>query len=280
MIKKVLLFLIVIFLSAFTYSYAQFNFPKYDGYVNDFENILDNDESLEQLLSQFEKDTSVEIVIVTTSDFQGSTIEDYSNKLFEAWGIGKKDVDNGLLIVVSNTQRQSRFEVGYGLEGTLPDALTGRIQDEYMIPYFKEGNYSKGISEGVLATIGVVQKDPTVISKLSSSNQNESIPADSIIFIILFFVYIMAATKSWWLGGILGFVAGAYFAYRNNLFFIPIITTPIGLLIDYLISHSAIGRFIVRTAVSSSGFTSRGSGGGGISFGGGSSGGGGSSRSW
>lgn len=280
MIKKVVLFLIVILLTTFTYTYAQFNFPKYEGYVNDFENILDNDEALEQLLTQFEKDTSVEIVIVTTPDFQGSTIEDYSSKLFEAWGIGKKDVDNGLLIVVSSSQKQSRFEVGYGLEGILPDSLTGRIQDEYMIPYFKEGNYSKGISEGVLATIGIVQKDPSVISKLNTTNDYKNISVDSIAFIILFIIYVMAATKSWWLGGIIGFVVGVYFAFRNNIFYIPIITTPIGLLFDFLISRSAIGRFLIRSAISSVGFTSHRSGGSGITYGGGSSGGGGSSRSW
>src|SRR5690606_7879124 len=150
MLKRVQVFILtLLFLFLPTLIYAQLTFPAYDGYVNDFENILNNDEALEAKLTQLEKDTTAEVVVVTVPDFQGSYLEEYAVKLFEEWKIGKEDVDNGLLILVSANERKSRIEVGYGLEGTLPDALTGRIQDEYMIPSFTQGDYSGGVEKGV-----------------------------------------------------------------------------------------------------------------------------------
>lgn len=257
-------------------TFAQINFPNYVGYVNDFENILDNDEVLNQKLVNFEKDSTVEIAIVTVADFSGTTLEDYAVKLFENWKIGKADVDNGLLILVSSKERQARIEVGYGLEGTIPDSLAGRIQDQYMIPAFKEGNYSKGVEDSVDALIGIIKEDPTVISNLNQDENDVNVP--EIIGIILFFgVYLMAASRSWWLGGVLGFIVGMYFAYTNGIYILPFITTPLGLLIDFILSKTPLGHIVMHSMSHSS---SSGSSGGGISFGGGSSGGGGSSRSW
>jgi uncharacterized protein len=259
-------------------SNAQFQFPKYTGYVNDFENIIDNDEELNNKLIQFEKDSTVEIVVVTTDSFQGSTIEDYSNKLFEEWKIGKKDIDNGLLIVVSNKERQSRIEVGYGLEGTLPDALTGRIQDQFMIPSFKEGKYSDGINSGVDTLIGYIKEDPTVISSIKSDSNKNSSLIDVGIYILIIGFYLMAGSKSWWLGGVFGFVIGLYFGITNGIYLLILITTPLGLLFDYILSQTGIGKAIFHGTSLLNGGKSGSSGG--ISFGGGSSGGGGSSRSW
>lgn len=65
--------------------------------------------------------------------------------MLRGWGIGSRDKNNGVLIVVATQDRQSRIEVGYGLEGALPDGLTGRLQDDTMLPYFKQGQYDKGI---------------------------------------------------------------------------------------------------------------------------------------
>lgn len=259
--------------------FAQFQFPKYSGYVNDFENIINNDDELNNKLIQFEKDSTVEIVVVTTDSFQGSTIEDFSNKLFEEWKIGKKDIDNGLLIVVSNKERQSRIEVGYGLEGTLPDALTGRIQDQFMIPSFKEGKYSEGINSGVDTLIGYIKEDPTVISSLKSDSKSNSNLIDFGIYALIIAFYLMAGSKSWWLGGVFGFLLGLYFGITNGIYLLILITTPLGLLFDYILSQTGIGKAIFHGANIVNGVRG-GSSGGGISFGGGSSGGGGSSRSW
>ncbi len=92
-----------------------------------------------------------EIVVVTTRSFEPYADEtEYALKLFEKWEIGTEEKDDGLLIVVSSEQAKSRVEVGYGLEGILPDGKTGRFQDDYAIPYFKEGKYDEGIRSLVL----------------------------------------------------------------------------------------------------------------------------------
>lgn len=272
--------LVVFFVPSIIYA---FDFPQYKGYVNDFENILDNDTELENILSNLEKETTVEIAVVTVSDFQGSTFEDFAVKLFENWKIGKKDVDNGLLIIVSKEQRQSRFEVGYGLEGTLPDALTGRIQDEYMIPYFKNDDYSKGVLEGINATIGIIKKDPTVISNLEKPVKSNSIN-EAFIYVGLIVFYFLSFSKSWWLGGLLGAGYGVYAGISSqnplSIFYYPVIWGVFGLIIDFLLSRTFLGSILRSTSTRGFSGTSRGGSSGGMSFGGGSSGGGGSSRSW
>jgi len=126
---------------------AEITFPNPTGYVNDYENLIDNDQELELKLSSFKEETGIEFTIVTVSDFGGTYLEDYANKLFNNWGIGEAQEDNGLLLLVSSNQRESRIEIGYGLEGRLTDAKSGRIQDEYMIPYFKDSDYSGGINK-------------------------------------------------------------------------------------------------------------------------------------
>lgn len=256
--------------------YAQMTFPAYDGFVNDYENILSNDEELESKLSAFEKESTVEIVVVTVNDFSGTTIEDYAVKLFENWKIGKADVDNGVLILVSSNERKARIEVGYGIEGVLPDSLAGRVQDEYMIPAFANGDYNKGISDSVDVLIGIIKEDPTVISSLNSTN-SESGSIDVIVMILIFSLYIMAVSKSWWLGGVIGLIAGLYFAYQSGSYILPFITTPLGLFLDFILSKTPVGRAVVHGMHLVGSSSSRG---GGISFGGGSSGGGGSTRSW
>jgi uncharacterized protein len=292
-LKLFLLFFLAIALTGIsvkaTNAASDLSFPRYSGYVNDFENILNNDAELEATISTFEKESSIEVAIVTVSDFQGTTIEDYAVKLFSKWGIGKKDSDNGLLIIVSKNSRQSRFEVGYGLEGTLPDALTGRIQDHYMIPYFQKDDYSEGVKQGLDATIKILNGDKSIASNLETVNTSQeeidkfSSFMESAVIPMLIIIYIMAMTKSWWLGGVVGFIGGIiigamYFQPWGWLIF-PIPAALLGLLLDFILSNTFIGELLFIIA-RSGGFSSRGGSGGGISFGGGSSGGGGSSRSW
>jgi uncharacterized protein len=127
-------------------------YPDYIGYVNDFAGILDNASAsdLEALITSIEKDTGAEIAVVTVDTLQGITIEEYAVELFEKWGIGKAEEDNGLLILVASTERKVRIEVGNGLEGIITDLEAGRIIDETIVPSFKEGEYSRGIYDAVV----------------------------------------------------------------------------------------------------------------------------------
>ena len=116
-------------------------------YVNDFADIL-SDETEQFIFENSEKleeATTAQIVVVTVQNLDGKGIEEYATGLFREYGIGDDEKNNGLLLLLALEERQFRVEVGYGLEGCLPDAKTGRFQDDYMIPYFKENDFDAGM---------------------------------------------------------------------------------------------------------------------------------------
>ncbi|TCT13872.1 uncharacterized protein EDC18_108110 [Natranaerovirga pectinivora] len=119
-------------------------------YVNDYANVLDQQtrQHIESVARVLESRTSAQVVVVTINDLNNEPLEEYSLGLFRDWGIGHARENNGVLILLDISGRQSRIEVGYGLEGALPDGKTGRIQDNFMVPFFRENNFSQGITEG------------------------------------------------------------------------------------------------------------------------------------
>ena len=129
------------------------NFPAYTGHVNDFANILDQQtkQKLELWLTNFEKMTGTQIAVVTIPSLEGRPIEEYANELYRAWGIGAKtgeNKDKGALLLVAVQDRRTRLEVGYGLEGDLPDGLAGEIIRR-MRPDLQLGRYSGAMTTGV-----------------------------------------------------------------------------------------------------------------------------------
>lgn len=96
------------------------------------------------------KKPGAQIVVVTVKSLEGQSIEEYATELFRKFGIGDSQKNNGVLLLCSTGDRLFRIEVGYGLEGTLTDGKTGRIQDQYIIPYLKNNNYNDGIKNGIL----------------------------------------------------------------------------------------------------------------------------------
>lgn len=121
-------------------------------YVNDYSNTLSAKEKalLENKLENYYDSTSTEIVIVVEQYIRwGLTIEDYANKLGHKWGIGDKEKNNGIVIVLNLSRREIRIETGYGIEKKLPDVTCMRIIDEIMIPEFKVGNYYTGLNKGL-----------------------------------------------------------------------------------------------------------------------------------
>src|SRR3989304_5937551 len=113
-----LLSYLLLCIMSYTITYAQ-EYPNPNGYINDYANVISTDDSsyMANVIRDYEKKTSIEIVIVTITDLQGDVIEQYANGLFNTWGIGKKGVDDGLLIMLSldEADRGLRIEVGYGL---------------------------------------------------------------------------------------------------------------------------------------------------------------------
>ena len=134
---------------------AQPSFPALSGRVVDSANILNaaEESSLTQALQQHETETANQLVIVTLTDLQGYAIEDYANRLGRHWQIGQEGNDNGAMLIVAQSERKVRIEVGYGLEGALTDALTSNIIQTVILPRFRSGQFPAGIAAGTIAMI-------------------------------------------------------------------------------------------------------------------------------
>lgn len=284
---------IILFLSTATYSLAHTLPSKPTGYVNDFAGFipLDVKQNLENQLSQFSASTSNEVALVVVPDLDGQTIEYYANNLFEKWKIGTSKNDNGVLLLIALQEKKIRIEVGYGLEGALPDITAKHIIDTKISPAFKQGDYSLGLVQGVQAIVEATQGEYVTTERVSKSFDLNTLEFILIagFFLLQFLSSIFARSKSWWAGGIMGGVIGALVTFFGvfgvTLLFGSIITAVLillGLLFDYIVSNAytssvSRGSGIPWWAGGGSGRSSGGSFGG---FSGGSSGGGGASGSW
>jgi uncharacterized protein len=133
--------------------------PYLTGRVTDNAEIISETtrQSLTVSLKEHEDRTSNQIAILTVPTINGESIEEYAVEVFDAWKLGQKGKDNGILIVVVPNDRRMRIEVGYGLEATLTDAMAGRIIQFAITPKFKNGDYDGGITDGVRAVIDVLE---------------------------------------------------------------------------------------------------------------------------
>jgi uncharacterized protein len=130
----------------------QSDFPKPIGYVNDFESVLTKEQvkKLTELITLYEQKTSNEIAVVTINSIEPyADFDQYAVDLSKEWGVGKKEKNNGLTIVLSKSLRKIRVSTGTGTEKILTDDLCKRIIDQFMVPKFKEGQYYEGISIGL-----------------------------------------------------------------------------------------------------------------------------------
>lgn len=159
--KRLSIVLFCLLLIPFIFSTVQaaaYPTPTPSFYVNDYAEVLDlqTKQYIINAAAALDNKTSAQLVVVTVKDIGDRGLEDYSLGLLREWGIGSSDKNNGVLILIDMENRQSRIEVGYGLEGALPDGKTGRIQDEYMIPYFRDGDYNQGIRQGFSALLAEI----------------------------------------------------------------------------------------------------------------------------
>lgn len=140
---------------------AQERFPAPEGFVSDFAGILSNQEKgkLETLFFELEKKTTAQAAVVILKTTGSFDIETYAVKLFEQWGLGQKGKDNGILLLFALEDRQMRIEVGYGLEGAVPDAMAKQIIADIIVPSFKEEKYSEGIIAGSLVAAKLTAKE-------------------------------------------------------------------------------------------------------------------------
>ncbi|WP_200821165.1 YgcG family protein [Oceanicoccus sp. KOV_DT_Chl] len=159
----------------FASAYAAPDFPKLTGRVVDQANYLSSDAEVQltQQLQAHENASSNQLVVVTLADLQGYSIEEFSYQLGREWGIGQKDKNNGVLLIVAKAERKVRIEVGYGLEGELTDAISANIINSIILPAFKQRQFQSGIVDGTSAVIEALGGQ-YVMKKSSSRKQTVS----------------------------------------------------------------------------------------------------------
>ncbi len=165
--------------------------PPPTGYrVNDFASLLSPEakDRLESKLGTFEKETTTQIVVATFPSLEDEDLQDFTNRLFEAWKIGQKNKNNGVLLAIFVKERKVWIEVGYGLEGVLTDALTSRIYRDEIVPEFRAGNFEGGIEKAVDAIQKAVRGEYT--AKDSEESPQISYLALLILFLVILFIII------------------------------------------------------------------------------------------
>jgi len=153
---RALTFIVVLLLG--TVAFAAQQFPALTGRVVDDAHVLSAStvQSLDQMLADYERGTSNQIVVVTIASLQGKSIEDYGYQLGRTWQIGQKGINNGALLIVAPKERKVRIEVGYGLEPVLTDAASSEIVNGVILPAFRNGHMEQGIIDGTRAMIDVL----------------------------------------------------------------------------------------------------------------------------
>ena len=190
---SIVILILLILLSALSVV-AAVDYPQLTGFVTDDADMIDAvyESKITKLAEKIEGATTVEIAVVTVESLEGESKEMYAVKLFERAGIGKKDKDNGLLILVAKQERKYRFEVGYGLEGVITDSMKVNIGDRIITPNFKNGEYGKGIYESMLVIEGLLEGDEEVISEYSMNDQGSTGTSSRGIGTLIFFIFIIA----------------------------------------------------------------------------------------
>lgn len=284
-LKKLLVagFLALIF--AFP-AWAAFQAPAApSSYVFDQANVLSDatESQLNMQLALLEQQTSTQIAVATITDTQGYPIEEASLEIARSWGIGQTENDNGVLMLIVPSQREARIEVGYGLEGAITDLQSDAILDD-MFTYFADGDFDAGVISGVDYLEKLARGEEFTLSTSGASeNSWVDIVASLIFFIGTFFVW-MAHSKSWWLGGVFGGIAGLIMLSWPGL----LAGIPIGLAIDFYLSRKFADKWKLDEGKKGKwhiggpfgGFGGGSSGGGFGGFGGGGFGGGGASGRW
>ena len=259
--------------------------PPNDGFVTDTAGVLTEDQEadLEQKLQIYREQTSNEIAILIVDSLKGEVIADVAVQIGRAWGIGTKDNDNGILLLMAYQEREIFLGTGYGLEGAVPDIVAKGIVETDMLPHFREGKFYEGFIAGLEALRRHIGGEYTAERYQEEEGSDFPPAAIFFVFILLQWLFaIMARTKSWWLGGIVGFILGVILTVIFALWLTIPLMVMLGLGLDYLISKNFQSRSKTKWWAGG-GWGPGGSGGGSGGFGGfggGSFGGGGAGGRW
>ncbi len=286
--------------------------PRPLGRISDFANVIDpaTEADLDHRIDLLEQQTASEVAVATVESLDGMSVEEYANRLFKEWGIGRAKQDNGVLVLVAPNEREMRIEVGYGLEGVLPDGLAGEMIREAFTPRFRDGDYSGGIRDGVGRVIAVVERHQVLTAEelaRFNSGGDEEIPTWAVlsffgVFVTIGFGMLGIGLRS---KTVFPMLFGSFFGGMPLLMSIAVVgSLTLATLVPWAIAMFVVGyrlggRESWRNAFRDSGKGGRGGGSSGgwtmgssgrsgsssgssssSSFGGGSSGGGGASGRW
>ncbi len=171
------------------------------GYVSDFANVMNPSDRIatEKLLSELEQKTGAPVAVVTLKSLEGGQIGDFANRLFARWGIGQKDKNNGILLLCATQEGRGnrlRIEVGYGLEGVIPDAVAGRILDTFVVPGWSQGQYGSAAANGAAAIAQRIAADRGIVlsgmpEHVQRASHEQKLSWVHIIFILLFIIIVI-----------------------------------------------------------------------------------------
>lgn len=257
--------------------------PALESQVTDYTSTLTSSEisSLENYLSKFEKEKGSQVAVLVISTTEPEEIEAYGIRLAEKWKIGRKNVGDGVILIVAKDDRKLRIEVGYGLEGAIPDIYAKRIIENIILPTFRQGNFYEGIKHGVNAIVSLINKEelPAVTSEHIDTNE-----VQNNFFSIGFFLLIIGASI------IKAFVKNSKVKVGIAVVFSVVIWLLLSSLIGGILGFIFTGVFLFSKSNGRNrggGYYAGGSfgggssfGGGGFSGGGGGFGGGGASGGW
>ncbi len=197
---------------------AALEVPPLRNRVNDYAELLEPEaeRELETLLADLERSDSTQIAVLTVPSLEGDSLEDFSIRVAEKWGLGTSERDNGAVLLVARDDRKIRIEVGYGLEGTLTDLMAGRIIDREIAPAFRLGQFDRGIRAGVTAMAEVVRGEYAAAAKEPSQDVAKGL-APMLPFLVIFLVITLLGGRRSVSG-----IAGAILFPVLALLFLPI----------------------------------------------------------
>lgn len=264
--------------------------PPLKGYVNDYANMMSRETRarLEQELKDFELSDSTQVVILTVESIEGDVLESFSIRVAEAWKIGQKGKDNGVILLAVKKERKTRIEVGRGLEGKLTDLTAGRIVQLVINPQFKRGDFNAGFTSGIRAVIDATRGEFKA-DKVTRASSKRGIVSSFMPLIVFGAVCLLVLGRiSRYLGGAAGLVGfplvGSILGLPlAGIIFLGVLGLSLGIFLPLFFggSFGGAGGYSHGVWGTGGGFGSGGSdGGGGFDGGGGDFGGGGASGDW
>ncbi len=247
-------------------AWAQVAVPPLQSRVTDLAGTLNEATraALEDRLRELEQAKGSQLAVLLVPTTQPETIEQFSLRVAESWKLGRKGVDDGVLLLVAKDDRALRIEVGYGLEGAIPDAVAKRVIEEIIVPRFRAGDFAGGVEAGVGALVGLIEGEPLPPAR----GADAGVSGDDALSLAMMFIFVVGGILRALFGALIGAVVAGVVAFLGAWWLLGGLgmATVVGLIVFVL---TLIGISNVLGAGGGGGGRSGGFGGGGGGFGGG-----------